>query len=398
MKLLLTLMMLVAPAGLRAQVIDDMDVNRFLDPEPTKAGDVRGISTAVAGPVGEAVTFAFEDMNRNAFFRREIAADSTWDRSDGFSFLLKGDGSDGVGGLEWIGAGNFERRYAVAFSLRDTSWTRVTALWRDVIPELSRIPFLDTEDFGPGDFGHLMLGKWYYWRDYGPHSFSVDDVRLEGEIEAGAEPALPAGDPLGRVKAKLARGDSVTIVLMGDSLTDYRHWANREVNWPTLLKARLNSASRSAVQIINTAIGGTELNQNLILMPGWVDTVKADLVTVCFGYNDWSSRGRGLQFEASARYAVDRIRRLTGAEVLLMTTAPAVERWTEMEEMAEAIRGTSADRRTGLVDVAAVLHAIGDGDLEARGNLFVRDNVHLGPPGHEAVAEAVARALLEEAE
>ena len=67
--------------------------------------------------------------------------------------------------------------------------------------------------------------------------------------------------------------------------------------------------------------------------PPWAETTKPDLVTVCFGYNDWTSGMRGPRFKETMAFAVDRIRRMTGAEVLLMTTCPAMERWTDMAEL-----------------------------------------------------------------
>ena len=59
---------------------------------------------------------------------------------------------------------------------------------------------------------------------------------------------------------------------MGDSLTDTRHWANREADWPALLKEQLKAKYNSEVTIVNPAIGGTQLRQNLVLMPRWLAT------------------------------------------------------------------------------------------------------------------------------
>ena len=96
---------------------------------------------------------------------------------------------------------------------------------------------------------------------------------------------------------------------MADSLADVNHWANRQVNWPALLQKRLKEKYRSAVTINNPAIGGTELRQNLVLIPRWLKkTPVPDLVTVCFGGNDWGSGMRGAQFAETCKDAIDRIR------------------------------------------------------------------------------------------
>ena len=53
------------------------------------------------------------------------------------------------------------------------------------------------------------------------------------------------GPPLARVLAKLKAGQPITVVTMGDSLTDTHHWANRETNWPALLKEQLEAKYKS---------------------------------------------------------------------------------------------------------------------------------------------------------
>ena len=62
----------------------------------------------------------------------------------------------------------------------------------------------------------------------------------------------------------------------------------------------------------NPAIGGTQLTQNLVLMPRWLRAVpEPDLVTVWFGFNDWDGGMRGEHFREMLGFAVDRM-----AEVL----------------------------------------------------------------------------------
>ena len=139
--------------------------------------------------------------------------------------------------------------------------------------------------------------------------------------------------------------DGFTVVTMGDSLSDKRHWANREVLWSEVLAQRIREQFGSEVALVNPAIGGTQLTQNLVLMPRWLrDHPRPDLVTVWFGYNDWDGGMQGEHFGRMLRFAVDCIRRMTGgrSEVLLMTTCPAVARWDTMEELAEAVRTVAA--------------------------------------------------------
>jgi lysophospholipase L1-like esterase len=245
----------------------------------------------------------------------------------------------------------------------------------------------------PSAFGNFWFGKWWYWRDYASHAYAVDQVALEPKIDLPPDPPPPAGAPLAKTAAKHKAGQPVTIVTMGDSLTDFNHWANKEVNWPTLLTKRIEQETKSKVTLVNPAIGGTELKQNLILMPRWAETTKPDLVTVCFGFNDWSSGMRGPHFQETLAFAVDRIRRMTGAEVLLITTCPAMERWDTMAELAQAARDVAKAKNAGLADTYKAFHAAGDVDPAAREKLYCRDKTHLGPEGHKTVAKAVYEAI-----
>ena len=72
-------------------------------------------------------------------------------------------------------------------------------------------------------------------------------IRLEPVVEKAPGNCQTDDPPLQRVVEKLRAGKPVTIVTMGDSLTDYRHWANREVAWPKLLKEQLQQKYRSEV-------------------------------------------------------------------------------------------------------------------------------------------------------
>ena len=182
---------------------------------------------------------------------------------------------------------------------------------------------------------------------------------------------------------------------MGDSLTDTRHWANRTTNWPALFKAMAKEKYRSDVTVVNPAIGGTQLRQNLVLVPRWLERApEPDLVTVFFGGNDWEAGMRGEQFRQTCTDAIDRIRRATRgkADVLLLTTNPSVAAWDTMAELADACRKAARDRNAGLADTYAAFHAAGKEDKE---RLYVSDKVHLGPAGHELVAATVLQAMEE---
>lgn len=370
-------------------IIDSFEQNRF---RPTDKGKLE----LIEGKVGKAMRFSFPEKCQNDFFMNASKGTPAWDEAAGFSFWVKGDGSDHCGGLQFIYDDDFSVRYDYLFPIKNTEWTKITVAWRDLVPVLpgaKSVPLDAKTGNKPSKLSALWVGKWWYWRDYASHSFALDELRLEKTIDRDEADYRPAGSPLARTLAKLKAGQQVTVVTMGDSLTDTQHWANRQVSWPALLQKQLQEKYKAEVTIHNPAIGGTQLRQNLILLPRWQQKVaEPDLVTVCFGFNDWDSGMRGEQFALSCVDAVDRIRRATKGktEVLLLTTVPAVERWRTAAELAEACRKAAKERNAGLADVEEAFLAAGKTDKE---KLFVKDKVHLSPEGHEVMARTVLQTL-----
>jgi lysophospholipase L1-like esterase len=367
-------------------LLQDGPLIHSMDDLKVRPPDAKGSVESVDGKAGKALRLSFEDGCQSKFAMTPLRGAAGWDAAAGFSFWVKGDGSKRFGGLQLIWNEDYSARYDLMFPIDGTEWRQVTVAWSDLVPVLPQGSFSPA----PSKFSALWFGKWWYWRDYGAHSYAVDELRLEPKIERPA-PALPAGAPLQRILAKLKAKQPVTIVTMGDSLTDYAHWANKPVNWPTLLAKKLKEKHGSEATIVNPAIGGTQLRQGLVLMPRWLDAAP-DLVTVLYGYNDWDAGMRGEAFRQTAREAVDRIRRATGgkADVCLVTTCPALERWTTMGELAEAVRKAAAERKAGLADTEKAFHAAAEGD---RAKLFSSDKVHVGPDGHERIASAVLEAI-----
>jgi lysophospholipase L1-like esterase len=368
--------------------LDSMDALTFQPPKEKVTVRI------VEGKQGNALQFSFEKDCKGAFAIGRVKGTPEWDRAAGISFWVKGDGAEHLGGLEFVWNGDFALRYACTFPIASTEWKKIAVPWRDLIPETCNAEAkpLGPDGLAPSKLGALWFGKWWYWRDYAAHSYTVDDIRLELAIEAPAEPKAPAA-PLQNLLAKLKAGKPVTIVTMGDSLTDYNHWSNKPVNWPTLLKEKLKANYGSEVTIVNPAMGGTELRQNVILIPRWLaQTPEPDLVTIWFGGNDWNSGMRGEMFNQSVQDAIDRIRRATNnkAGVLVMTTCPTVEKWDAFAELAEAARAAARAKGAALADIYAIFHEEGKTNPE---KLYGHDKVHLGPAGHELVAKTIMDAI-----
>ena len=387
------------PAASAQTVILDMDTVRH---KPTEVADKdnqkvpAGTVELVEGKFGKACLFSLREAAGPGFMTVWVAATPEWDEAAGLSFWVKGDGSTHWGGLELIDGNDYALRYGYCFPIDSTEWTRVVVPWRDLIPELAG-PLVGAKGgFAPSAFRNVWFGKWFYWRERPAHSYAIDQMVLEKTIDPDRAGATAERAGAARALAKLKAKKAVTIVTMGDSLSDKRHWANRQVLWSELLVARIKEKYGAEATLVNPAIGGTTLTQNLILMPQWLkEAPKPDLVTVWFGFNDWDSGVRGERFKEYLRLAVDRIRRMTGgeADVLLMTTCPAHARWDTPGEMADAVREVAREKKTALADVAAEFHKVAGPDEALGQGYWVSDKTHLGPKGHEVAAAAVLKAI-----
>ena len=361
-----------------------------------------GTVELVDGRFGKACKFSFVESTGPQFCTAWVNPAENWDQYDGFSFWVKGDGSASFGGLELIDGNDFALRYGYCFLIDSREWVKITVPWSDLVPELAG-PLVDAghhaqrgRGFAPSRFHPVFFGKWFYWREFPACSFTIERMALEKHIDRDTNDYAPKEPGLPKLLAKLKARQPVTIVTMGDSLSDKRHWANREKLWSEELVKKLTAAYGSQVKLVNPAIGGTTLSQNVILIPRWLrEAPQPDLVLIWFGGNDWDTGVRGLRYKEYLELAVDRIRRLTKgqAEVLVMTTCPGFAAWDSRSELCQAACDVARQRKTGFVDAAGDFHKAGSREEALKRQYWVWDNVHLGPGGHELIAQAVLAAI-----
>lgn len=239
-------------------VLFDMETIRHqpgsVGPQKTPIGRV----ALVEGNLGQACQFSFGTNNQNGFFTASVRATPAWDQAAGLSFWVKGDGSTNWGGLEMIDGSDYGLRYGDCFPIDSTEWRKITVAWCDLVPELPKGKFVGAKDgYTPSRFGNLWFGKWFYWRDFPSCSCAIDQIALEPALDLDTTDYMPAQAGTPRLLAKLKARQPITIVTMGDSLSDKRHWANRDVLWSELLAAKLKSVFGSEVKLVNPAIGGT---------------------------------------------------------------------------------------------------------------------------------------------
>ncbi|MGA2065722.1 MAG: GDSL-type esterase/lipase family protein [Thermoguttaceae bacterium] len=384
-----------------------MDLGRVqLKPGEVTTKDNRKVPAGTVEPVdgqfGKACKFSFVESTGPQFFTTWVNPTENWDQYDGFSFWVKGDGSASCGGLELIDRDDYGLRYGYCFPIASKDWVKITVPWSDLVPELAGPP-VDAghhaqrgRGFAPSRFRSVFVGKWFYWREHPACSFTLERMALEKHIARDANDHTPKEPGLPKLLAKLKARKPVTLVTMGDSLSDKHHWANREKLWSEVLVKKLTAAYGSQVTLVNPSIGGTTLSQNVVLIPRWLpEAPQPDLVLIWFGGNDWDSGVRGLRYKEYLELAVDRVRRATHgqAEVLIMTTCPGFAAWETRNELCQAACDVARERKTGFVDTAGEFHKAGSREEALKRQYWVWDNVHLGPGGHELIAEAVLKAI-----
>ena len=100
-------------------VIDTMDAVSFVG-----AKDKARVE-AVPGKIGNALKFTFDNESMNAMLIGKASGKPEWDKAAGFSFWVKGDGSEHLGGMEFIWNGDYTTRYAYAFPIDSTEWKKI---------------------------------------------------------------------------------------------------------------------------------------------------------------------------------------------------------------------------------------------------------------------------------
>lgn len=354
--------------------------------------------TAVPGRTGQAIQITCEEGWQKMTQVSQAKGSADWDRAAGISFWVKGDGSPNWGAISLAHAGDEPpMAYFATFPLDSREWRKITLAWSDLTPFIPRPDMRPLGPAGksPAGLGRISFGKLWFFRQFPAHSYAIDDLALEPAIIQDRTDHTPGGDPLARVKALIAAKKPLTWVAMGDSLTDFRHRANRPpVNWPTFTVDGLQAAGCAAT-LVNAGVGGNQLTHGLIGMPAWLrGTPRPDLVTILFGFNDLDDGITPAQFELWLGLAVDRVRRATGgsADVLIMTTCPAATLWDKpgLGELAEACRRVAKTKNAGLADVATALRSAGGQQPDA---LFFEDRVHLGAPAHRLIADTLLKTL-----
>ena len=348
-------------------------------------------ASTVEGHRGAAVSLQFKANSSQCYVRLNLPRRAGMNETAGIAFDFKGDGSDGVAGLSLAPGRDHRSNYSACVPLADKRWHRVVIPWQAFSPEDGQGPPIGSASGRrPATFRQLWFGKRYYYRRFPEHSFSIDNIALVPSIDLPPIPTPPAR--LQRLHRLIEEKEPITILALGDSLTDARHGANRKGSWLTLVQDELvKSTGNEHITVVNRALGGNQLHHGRILMPRDFAPSDPHLVTVLYGYNDWADGVRQRHFHRTLCDLIDDIRRMSGgsADILLITTPPALDVWDELKELADAVRQVADEKGTGLADLDHALRAVPEDERSS----FYLDGVHFSPRGHRLCAQTVLNAI-----
>lgn len=390
--------LILSAHALAGPVIED-----FEDQSRWKASSDRVRIENAAAAVGDgALKVTLPGMAYMRMFNTMPPLENTeWDRYEGVSFWIRGDGSDLFGCLALCG-GSYSWGYchAVYFPLKSEKWTQYTFTWDDFVPEGTTGPIGSLGALPPSGIQYLRLGdRWtiYHNNQKIPrHSYCIDHLQMVETI--ATDRSVPAIRPFAETLASLKSGRPLHIVCIGDSITAGTALQNRdEQRYATLMQQQLRSRlERDNISVESRAVGGASGPNLRAWVPRDFVGTPPDLVTIMYGYNDKSQGASREWFCASLNDYIDRIARKTGGKtaMLLIPTIPGRRhRFVMMDDYADCVRAVAAKRNLPVCDVQKAFKELGREGVEP----YFADLAHPNTEGHKLIADTLCRFLLTEA-
>ncbi|MBS0262991.1 MAG: hypothetical protein JSS02_13685 [Planctomycetes bacterium] len=206
---------------------------------------------------------------------------------------------------------------------------------------------------------------------------------------ADPAPATP------RLAERLAAGQPVKVVCLGDSVTGvYYHTGGRRA-YPEMLAVALQKAAPQArITLVNAGISGNTTVDGLNRLQKDVLDQHPDVVTVMFGLNDMV-RVPLTDYQANLKTIIEKCRAV-GAEVLLCTPNAVLDTAgrpiTKLQEYCRAMHEVGAALKVPVCDCYAAHTALRERDALAW-RLTLSDAIHPNMDGHKLTAVALTRTL-----
>jgi acyl-CoA thioesterase I len=215
------------------------------------------------------------------------------------------------------------------------------------IPDFRTNMLFGIEDFDHSKFPGFGNGKFFVFVDYATKR-KIDWPKQSPQVEF-----------LSRTRQKLQRGDNVKIIAFGDSITAGGDATEPKlIFWQRYADALQKKYPRAKVEAMNGATGGDRTAEGLARLQEKVLNQKPDLVLIGFGMNDHNIGGYGTPlstFTNNLSTMIDRIRKETGAEIILYSTFPPNPKWHfgshNMEAYALATEQVAREKHCAFADV-----------------------------------------------
>ncbi|MBI5183212.1 MAG: hypothetical protein HY999_02480 [Nitrospinae bacterium] len=189
----------------------------------------------------------------------------------------------------------------------------------------------------------------------------------------------------------LRSNGNLTIVTFGDSVTA---GYGVEKNFSDYLKEGLNHIfPDSNIRIINSGVYGESAGKGLLRIEKDVVRYKPDLVTINFGLNEIKLGIRKEEFIRDIQSIIERIRKDTDAEIMLLTTNMTANDIlsAHLIPINSAIRDISKKMKIGCADIYAGWEDKIKSGIPPRSLLV--DSVHPAETGHLLIAETIIARL-----
>lgn len=339
----------------------------------------------------------------SALAMRRLQPEESWNRYDGLSFWVKGDGSENWANIR-LQARNGQQVWFASFPLRQTEWHEVRLAWGDFVPVTTRSDELGTaKGVRPAEIDRVGFGKDWNFNIFhkSPEiSFCLDDLALVRGVKSSRRRVpirkLP---PLSSVVRKLEAGQPVTILALGDSITWGTSAGGNENAYPAALASLLRERyPKAEITLINRAIGGSTTSKGRMWLMRDVYGIEADLITVMMGYNERPAPDADVA-AVTDRYLANLVRyveevagvmKKRPACVLLAPTPGRQANWMALDAYAQGVRDLGMRHRNVTVaDANASMKQLGQ---EAYAKLMA-DEAHPNPEGQKVMAEILFRTI-----
>ncbi|MCM8770091.1 MAG: SGNH/GDSL hydrolase family protein [Candidatus Omnitrophica bacterium] len=202
---------------------------------------------------------------------------------------------------------------------------------------------------------------------------------------------------------KIKLGEKITIVALGDSITELTWHTRGYLNWVGLLQeALMETYGRNRFWVINSGRCGERAQQALNRLKPDVYRFQPDLVIISYGMNDATGGKEYLPvFRRGLQQLIQTIKRQSAAEIILQTPNPVVDQTGKEKQgtynglYAKEIVSLGRQQNCVVINHYQRWKKIEKTSdcLKEKPNrlwLYMADSVHPGPLGHRLFFREIA--------